>query len=456
MSMLGLRLRTLWLRVPGIGGLARLARQPGLAGKWDGTWRHSELQLCHMFQGYLNAISRDSFNNYLSYLGKSGDTGRTPASAWLKWSVAMAVVLESAGLSYVLFPELSLTRTSVNTAMVMTVGASVLAGLTLLYFMHQAGGQAYKNHLIAACKRHGALDASKPFPAKIAETQANLPQASDDADPPEIQCLRRVGSETGIQSMLVAGVLLVAIAGYSTVVLVKNQANRQSVESVSAETAASQTANSRERPGNAALPENIPDRPSSAASDRAETSAGLGTDMVLGVMFLVTQMIGVGIGYRHQLAGKQGKIAYESTLGFATYEEYFSYHDGQIMHLAEYWLKELQRTSKADGGTESSRTHHSFREFLFLTRQDEIRYDLKNIPHRESKRESMAAHVDGILVKITELKRQNMRAEAIALIQDLPEPEKTEVKERLQSLNASHADEPSLRAAERKELEKIL
>ncbi|MCX7174541.1 MAG: hypothetical protein NT159_11600 [Proteobacteria bacterium] len=435
-----LRLQMLWLRVPRIGGLAGLSKQRGLAGKWDGTWRNGELQLCHMFKGYLNAISRDAFNNYLSYLGKSGDAGRTPAPAWLTWSLPAAVILESMAWSYALFPELNLARTNGTAAWYVALGVASLVGLTLLYFMHQAGGQAYRNHVIRECKRHQAAGGSHAFQGKLAEIQVHQAQASDDADPPHIQCLRRVGTETGMQSILIAVVLLLAVAGYSTLVDLKNQARFQTAESATMESPANREANAPER----------------SSVGEAGSVANIGADIVLGILFLVTQILGANIGYRHQLAAKQGKIAYESTQGYATYEEYLAHHDGLINHWAEYWLKELQCAGESTGGEAGSRPHHSFHEFLFLTRQDEIKYDLQNIPHREVKRGLSESRVESLLARIVELKHENHRAEAIALIQDLPEPEKTEVKERLRSLAAPHPDELSRRAAERQELEKIL
>lgn len=429
-----LRWRMLWLSVPRLGGLAKFAQQQGLAGKWDGTWRNGELQLCHMFKGHLHAIGRDAFTNYLSYLGKAGDTGRTPTPAWLKWALAVAVVGESIAGSHVLFPHMNVASANGY----LTLGVVSLAGLSLMYFMHLAGGQSYRNHLIKECMRHHAAAENPAFRGKLAEIQAHQPQAGDDADPPHIQCLRRVGTETGLQPILIAALLLLAIAGYSTVVYLKNQARFQTLESVTMELPPSRAA------------------PAPPAVADADSVANVGADIALGTLFLVTQLLGASIGYRHQLAAKQGKIAYAGTLGYVTYEEYFSHQDGWINHSAEHWLKELQCADGNGGAQADGRPHHSFREFLFLTRQDEIKYDLQNIAHREVKRGLSESRVESLLARIVELKHENRRAEAIALIQDLPEPEKTEVKVRLFSLAAPHPDELSRRAAERQELEKIL
>lgn len=439
--MIVLRLRMLWLRLPVIGGLARLSKQQGLAGKWDGSWRDGEIQLCHMFQGYLNAIHRESFNNYLSYLGKAGDGGRTPAPVWLKWSLAAIVALESMAFALALFPNLSLSRIDARLATIMALGVAGLAGLLLLYFIYQAGGQAYRNHVIRECRRHLAAGEGPVVLGKLAEIQAHQPQASDDGDPPHIQCLRRVGSETGMQSILIAALLLLAVAGYSTLVHFKHQVAQQAVETTSIE-----------------MPRGSPAAtlPDTAISPAAASDAGMGSDIVLGVLLLVTQMLGASIGYRHQLAAKQGRIAYESTRGYATYEEYFAHGDGLVQHSAEQSLKDLQRAGDAQQGKASDQRHHSFREFLFLTRQDEIKYDLQTIPHRAAKRDITGSRVESLLARIAELKHANRRAEAIALIQDLPEPEKSQVKARLLSQSAPHPEELSRRAAERQELEKIL
>jgi len=432
MSLLGLRLEMLWLRIPVIGGLAGFAKQPGLAAKWDGTWSNAEIRLCHLFKGHMSDIGRDAFNNYLSYLGKSGDAGRTPAPAWLKLSLALAVILESMAWAYALFPGLSQARTGGNTALFLTLGIAAVIGLALLYFMHQAGGQAYRNHLIRACLRPAPKGGAAALQGRLAEVQAHQLQTSDDGDPPQIQCLRRVGTETAMHSIVIAAVLLLAVAGYSTLVHLKHQARLQATEAVTLEMQA----------GRLALEQ---------AGD-----AGLGADLALGILFVATQMLGASIGYRHQLAAKQGRIAYQSTRGFATHEEYSAHHDGMVHHWADHWLKELHRAGGKPGGTADSGSHHTFREFLFLTRQDEIKYDLQNIPHREVKRDLAESRVESLLARIAELKHQNQRAEAIALIQDLPEPEKSEVKARLQSQAAAHPDEMARRAAERQELEKLL
>ena len=442
-SLLGLRLGMLWLRIPFIGGLARIAKQPGLAAKWDGSWSNAEIRLCHLFKGQMSDIGRDAFNNYLSYLGKSGDAGRTPAPAWLIWSLALAVMLESMAWAYALFPGLSQAYAGGSAALALTFGIAAVIGLALLYFMHQAGGQAYRNHLIRACLRPAPKGGAALLQGRLAEIQAHQPQTSDDGDPPQIQCLRRVGTETAIHSMVIAAVLLLAVAGYSTLVHLKNQARLQAAEAVTLEMPL----------GRPALPPAMPD--SAPALEQAR-DAGLGADLVLGILFVATQMLGASIGYRHQLAAKQGRIAYRSTRGFATHQEYSAHHDGVVQHWADHWLKELHSAGgKPDGATHGG-SQHTFREFLFLTRQDEIRYDLQNIPHREVKRELAEARVESLLARIAELKHQNQRAEAIALIQDLPEPEKSEVKSRVQSQAAAHPDEMARRAAERQELEKLL
>jgi len=446
MSLLGLRFRMLWLRIPFIGGLAALSKQQGLAGKWDGTWSNAELRLCHLFKAYLSDISRDAFNNYLSYLGKSGDAGRTPAPAWLKWSLALAVMLESMAWSYALFPGLSQARIGESTVLVLTLGIAGVLGLVLLFFMHQAGGQAYRNHVIRECLRPAPKGALAALQGRLAEIQAHQPQTSDDGDPPQIQCLRRVGAETGMQAMVIAAVLLLAVAAYSTRVHVNNQARLPMTEALTLEMAASETAAPQGVPRNAVA---------SAPEQAAAGDAGLGADLALGILFVATQLLGASIGYRHQLAAKQGRVAYESTRGYATFEEYSAHHDGLIHHWADYWLKELHGAGGNHDGVTGGRAHHSFHEFMFLTRQDEIKYDLQNIPHRESKRPA-GSRVESILAKIAELKHLNQRAEAIALIQDLPEPEKSEVKVRLQSQSAPHPDEILRRAAERQELEKLL
>jgi len=44
MSLLGLRLQMLWLRIPVIGGMARLSGQPGMATNCDGSWSNAEIQ----------------------------------------------------------------------------------------------------------------------------------------------------------------------------------------------------------------------------------------------------------------------------------------------------------------------------------------------------------------------------------------------------------------------------
>ncbi|TRZ64943.1 MAG: hypothetical protein D4S02_10000 [Rhodocyclaceae bacterium] len=445
MSLLGLRFQMLWLRIPLIGGLASLSKEQGSAGKWDGTWSNAEIRLCHRFKGYMSDMGRDAFNNYLSYLGKSGDAGRTPAPAWLKWSLAVAVMLESMAWSYALFPGLSESRIAGSSASFLALGIAAVIGLALLYFMHQAGGQAYRNHLIRECLRPAPTSGVAALQGKLAEIQAHQPQTSDDADPPQIQCLRRVGTETGIQSIVIAAVLLLAVAGYSTLVHLKNQARLQAAEAVTLEMPA----------GKPALPPGISGSAPSSAPVQAG-DAGLGADLALGILFVATQMLGASIGFRHQLAAKQGMLAYRSTRGFATHEEYSAHHDGLIHHWADHWLKELHSAGGKRGAETGGGSHHSFREFLFLTRQDEIKYDLQNIPHREVKRDLTESRVESLLAKIAELKYQNQRAEAIALIQDLPEPEKSEVKARLQAQAAAHPDEMARRAAERQELEKIL
>lgn len=433
--MISLYLRMLWLRIPLVGGMARLSKQQGLARKWDGTWREGELQLCHLFKGYLSDVHRDTFNHYLSYLAKSGDLGRAPAPVWLEGLLAVLVAVDAIALSLVLLPASMLG----TTAELATAGVAGLTGLLLLHCMRQAGAQAYRNHVVRECRRQ-LPGGSAALLAGVEEVQAHRPQDDDDGDAPQVQRLRRVGTETGTQAIVVAVVLLLVVGGYSVLLHLKQQATE----------AASETAATEAAVGRAAAP------PRAILLPTAAREAAKRADLFLGVLLLATLLVGASVGYRHHLAGKQSLAAYRATRGFTSYEQYVANGDGRVNHWADYWLKELQaRGGQADlpaGG----RTHHSFREFLFLTRQDDIKYDLHGIPHRAAKRDTSGARVESLLARIAELKHANRRAEAIALIQDLPEPEKSEVKARLSSQSAPQAEEVARRAAERQELEKIL
>lgn len=313
-------------RLPLVGKLSRLSRD--YSETTHGEWLNSEARLCHDYAQHLTGLSPDEFENHSEYLRKCYDSGRKPLPFLVIALLAFLVLLEGLGFSYLLSTWMALEG-SENTRQLLTFAIVTVLSAVLVWTMHAAGHQLYRTRLLRACFRESkaaSLDKRQDRPrARSFTTQIislNQDQAEDDDQPNHVQCANRVAanpSDTGSYAWLwIAGGFILLIAVLSTVLR---------IETLHADPLAMAGANT----DNQLL---------------AREYAALSSFWILATIFVVTQFVGMGVGFRYGFAGRESDTAYRTTGGAPDYESYYR-PIAQRMQVADARLSELHGMMEA-------------------------------------------------------------------------------------------------------------
>lgn len=314
-----------WYAFPLIGKLATLARDDTRS---DNGWLKSEQALCADYAKFISVNSKKQFDNYNSYLEKSGDLGRKPLSLFMWILVAALVVVEAIGFSYVLagytIPGASEAMQSYG-----ALGIAFLISVILVALTHYSGSEMYKNSKINEARQEWR-DAGKPGQLTY-KTEVSLDKSYEDDDKPHFtQMAHRVGKKPSYIVSILTLVFVVVVAVSATyvrgMVLEKELTN---------EVTGAQTSYFN-------APKELADVASAAESKALQDTqdldrhGGWGTFIVLAFIFVFLQILGVILGYKYGFAGKQSSAAYRG-LGhgrFHTYDEVLSHVD-EIIGVAQ-------------------------------------------------------------------------------------------------------------------------
>ncbi|ANU07596.1 tripartite tricarboxylate transporter TctB family protein [Paraurantiacibacter namhicola] len=290
-------------RVPFIGKLSRYSRD--YSETEHGKWLNSETRLCHDYARHLTGLSPDEFENHAEYMRKCYDNGRKPLPGLMIALLIFLVVLEGLGFSYLLSTWMALEG-SENTRQLLTFAIVTVLSAVLVWTMHAAGHQLYRTRLLRSCfqqfqafglNERGKRNQDRRFTTQI--ISLNQDQSEDDDQPGHVQCANRVASnpgDTGSYSWLViATVFILAIAVLSTILRI------ETLHSEPLALAGTETENQ-------AL---------------AREYAALSSFWILATIFVVTQFVGMGLGYKYGFAGRESDTAYRMTGGMPDYESYY-------------------------------------------------------------------------------------------------------------------------------------
>jgi hypothetical protein len=315
-------LNDLIYRFPLVGKLARYSTDP--AEEVPGGWLNVELTLCADYARYVTSLSRREFDNHIEYLRKAHEIGRRPLPAWGWMLVTALVAFEGLAFAYILGSWISIDSSENQRLLFMLAIVSVLA-ILLVSLTHKAGHQLYRTKLLQACRR--ALKEKRGphfFSRPIALSEK---QSIDDSEPPYVQCTNRIvtrhddyGGRFWIWSATLF-VLIIAIgATWLRIATLDSANNTELLQDIFGGLE-----------GGAAEP--------SAMSNRTAAFISFG---MLAVIFVITQVVAVGLGYNYGFAGRESLAAYTQTGGHPNYESYWR----QIQHrmnIANSRLQSLQR-----------------------------------------------------------------------------------------------------------------
>ncbi len=348
--------------VPFIGKLARLSRDttPGdVVG-----WLHSEQTLCADYAEYVRITSKEQFVQSLEYMSKAQDLGRRPLPAWMLLLLVVLLVAEGLGFAY-LVSDIMASEGSANQHMLLTFAISLVLCIIMIFVTHHAGHQLYRTGLIRRCNKEWR-DRGQEGALRTAAIKLQDLQSIDDGAPAYSQTVNRVGVSGGYAMFVVAVVAIVTIGTFSTLMRIKHMNGSLLTENQVAPAASIFAADpSSAAPADLAGPQKAADDKMTAealSDQKQEALFGFG---VLGVLFVITQIVGITAGMQYGYAGKESDAAYRQTLGFATYDAYLD-HVEPIIRQAQSRLQNLHLKIGAGSSNVKVSLTKTFNDFLLM------------------------------------------------------------------------------------------
>ncbi|MBK5204452.1 MAG: hypothetical protein JJD98_03280 [Polaromonas sp.] len=345
------------VRMPMFGMIARNAKnfQPGRTG-----WMNAEEKLCNVYKKYVSQLPEAKFNQRIEYMKYAGDLGRTPMGMGMKLFLFVLVAAESMGFSYLLGTWAASDGTANLYTQLMYGIVFVLASI-LAMVTHKAGEQHYRTSLLRSNYTHyKGTGSTEDRAKKIIALSDN--QFDDKDDPIAIRCYSRIAKgpdDRGNYSWSwVAGVFVAIIFVLSGVMRFSHMQAEQTRESQAVEATTSNPFTSSKLPTELVAPQQAADKKANAEARTDNTIEGSAAIVILGVIFVVTQIVGFGAGHKHCFAGQQTykeakgsnaswywsehEGAYADTWGYSTYDAYWEAMQ-PIKDIVNSRLKDLQQ-----------------------------------------------------------------------------------------------------------------
>lgn len=362
-----------WVTFPLIGPMARLSKDitHGANG-----WMRAEESLCGKYKTYCNLLPRQLFNERTEYLRKAADLGRRPTPFWVLGLLVILVIAEGLGFSYLLGTWMA-REGSENTHTLLMFAIVLVLCVILVAITHFAGKQFYRTSLLRSCfkrfKERGGDDYS------VRRVKLDESQAFDDQAPEFKQIINRValhshdkGSYAG---MTIAVITILSIAVISTYMRMQNFEGEllrdTTLTEQSAHVSASNPFGSVGLPAEVQQAQQHVDKQAQTEALNALKGESLAAFSILAVIFVVTQIVGIGAGYMYGFAGQESKDAYQELGGFSTYESYLAYYRPR-RDLANSRLKDLQQRLEQSSHTPLALTK-TFDDYLYEQRRNEAR-----------------------------------------------------------------------------------
>ncbi|MGA7713035.1 MAG: hypothetical protein WCA81_14115 [Rhizomicrobium sp.] len=345
----------MWYAFPLIGKARSLAGD--LTEDQETNWFVSELKLCNDFHSHLvrSIEDPDLFDKAKNYLAKVGELGRTPAQLWGFILIPLLVFVEALGFAYVL-AGYTLPGSSEALQVPGAVAIALLISIGLVFLTHMAGKEWHWRNLMEGIRVMYINDKPELRVGLIGHLKVSLDKTmSDEPERTYVQRLKRIETNarvtTGVSgwSLAMVGVIILVTVGafyvrYQTLMNIEscialNQGPQPTTEFFA-------------DPTNNTLPPDItkPDEANRANGEvgacNAKEKASIATYVVLGVVFVVVQLIGWTFGYRYGFAGIDSYDAWKLTHRFSSqvkYQNWRAQKGKHICEVAQQHLSQLQR-----------------------------------------------------------------------------------------------------------------
>jgi hypothetical protein len=348
-----------WYSLPVIGKLARLSQDSTRLSS-DQSWTNAERTLCHDYKQFIHLTTPHEFRQQLNYLRKAQDNGRTPLAGWLTLLLAVLVVAEGLGFSYLLGTWMAMEGSPDVQKLLMLAIVFVLC-VILLYITHSAGHQLYRTGLVRLCEKEWRDD-GQPSDFKSDNVILDDDQSIDDKQPKYTQCVNRVGTGGNYFWIIAATILIVLIAVGSTQMRIKHLAGELTQETTQMATPFLSSGGVI-MPGAVSKPQVEAENKGTADANSDRKDEGLAAFLMLAVIFIATQVVAISAGYNYGFAGKESTSAYKNTYGFSTYDSYIRFCE-PFIQVARSKLQTLQQRLMERQSNKNLRLTHTLNDYL--------------------------------------------------------------------------------------------
>lgn len=367
------------VRAPVIGLIAKNAKNfhEGREG-----WMNAEEKLCNTYKKYVSQLPKSKFLQRIEYMKHAGDLGRTPMGMGMKIFLFLLVAAESMGFSYLL-GTWAASDGSANLYTQLMYGIVFVLASILAMVTHAAGAQFYRTNLIRSCYDRYKEGRNTNFHStRVISLSDN--QFDDKNEPAETRCMNRIidnPHDMGSYGWAwVAGVFVAAIFVLSGVMRFSHMETEMTRESQAVEATTSNPFTASKMPSELVAPQQASDKKANAEARSNTAMEGGSAIIILGIIFVVTQIVGFGAGHKHCFAGKETYKtaagsnsfwwwsdkdgAYADTWGYSTHDSYWDAMQ-PFKDIVNSRLKELQRLLKQNSPRNLNLTK-TFDDYLAL------------------------------------------------------------------------------------------
>ncbi|OSQ40651.1 hypothetical protein [Thalassospira mesophila] len=342
--------------MPLIGKTRRLSKD--LNVRRDG-WFASERTLCEDFAGDIRKIAADPdmYDKAKSYLGKVQELGRTELGIAMRLLLIAMVFIEALGFAYVL-SGYTLPGASEKLQVQGAFGIAFLISCVLVFFTHQAGHELHKRGLIGKIRTWWNHDSNPDRPNLMGRTNKTTLENDDldDHDPAYLQILHRLDTNATVTKgtpiwTIVAVIAIIGVACTATYVRYETYKQEKTAETTGAPAPDNSfslgdlMSNDDALPDLLAQPQQSADAKASKEREGARDAANLSTYAILAALFILIQIMGIGIGFKTGFAGKESSEARRIIGKFSSragYESWFERKRDAIARIAQKHLTNLQ------------------------------------------------------------------------------------------------------------------
>jgi len=370
--------RDFWVTFPGIGSIAKLAKD---TTRGNDGWMRAEEKLCAIYKPYIILMNESRFNERIEYMRKAADLGRRPTPPWVWVLLVVLVIAEGLGFSYLLGSWMA-REGSANTHTLLMFAIVLVLCVILVALTHAAGHQYFRTSLLRACFRRYKDVAGKEYTSQ--QIALKDKQSIDDAQPDYIQCANRVAKHSHDKGSYAAGIIAILAIAFIAIASTAMRWHNLEGELIreSSQQAQMASSNNGNPFNNLVLPKEVSE-PQKKADDKAVSEASKATEKegltafaMLAFIFVITQIVGMGAGYKYGFVGRESGEAYRSTGTYSTYDAYWA-HFEPIMDLVNARLKDLQQKME-EHSHQKLMLGKTFRDYLVeqQERSDRARGDI--------------------------------------------------------------------------------